>query len=122
MTTIYSKPEEAEPKKYRAEATGTDAEIAGVGGKKTLVIQNVLFQADADADTIATALLARLKTRKEYFEATTHFCPVPLERGDTVKVSERLTHLKTINHEGVVRGVRISVTPTSQTMTLIVEV
>jgi len=121
MPTIYTEPEQTEKKHYKGEAEASDADKKEVGGEKSLVIQNILFQSDADALAKATSLLARLKDKKEYFEANPEFCPVPIQRRDTVTVEERVTSTKNINHVGLVRGVRLSVTPTSQILNIILE-
>jgi len=121
MVTIYSKPEQTEVKKYRGSDEATPAEKAEVGGEKFLQINNVLFQSNDDAGTMATALLARLKTKKEYVEMASEFCPVPVEIRDTIIAEERVTHDKDVNHTGLVRGIRLSVTPLDQTLTLIIE-
>jgi len=118
---ILDDPGRSEPKRFKGEAIASDAEIAEVGGEKSLVIQNVLFQSDADAQAKADSLLARLKTKKEYFEAAIELCPVPIERRDTVIIEEYIKHDKSVNHIGLVRHVRLEVTPTSQTLTLTLE-
>ena len=121
MTIIYSKPEQTEIFKFKGSAEASDADKAATGGEKFLQIENVLFQSDADAGTMATALLARLKDAKEYFEASSEFCPVPVELGDEIIVEERVTKTKNINHTGILRGIRLSVTKTSQVLTLTLE-
>lgn len=118
---ILDDPGHSEKKKYKAERVASDADIAATGGEKTLAITNLLFQSDADADVIAVALLARLKDRKEYFESSIEFCPVPLERRDTVLIQERITHTKSMYHTGLVRHIKLEVTPTSQRLTLTLE-
>ena len=118
---ILDDPGRSEKKKYKAERVAGAGDIAAVGGEKTLTIINLLFQSDADADAIAVVLLARLKDKKEYFEAAIETCPVPIERRDSVSIQERITHAKSIYHTGLVRHVRLEVTPTSQTLTLTLE-
>lgn len=118
---ILDDPGRSEKKRFKAERVAGAGDIAAVGGEKTLSISNLLFQSDADADAIAVALLARLKDKKEYFESTIEFCPVPIERRDTVVIQERITHAKSVNHTGLVRGVRLEVTLTNQTLTLVLE-
>ncbi|MBW1614730.1 MAG: hypothetical protein JRJ57_12375, partial [Deltaproteobacteria bacterium] len=92
MTTIYSKPEQAETFKFKGSAEASDEDKALVGGEKSLSISNVLFQSDADAGDMATALLARLKDKKEYVSGVVEFCAVPVERRDTITIEERVTH------------------------------
>jgi len=121
MPTIYTEPEQTEKKHYKGEAEASDADKKEVGGEKSLVIQNILFQSDANAQTQADSLLARLKTRKEYMEITSEYCVVPVERRDSIIVQERVTHEKDINHTGLVRAVKLSITPVSQSLTIILE-
>jgi len=121
MPVIYENPDITEKKKYRGEAEASQAEKDAVGGEKTLQINNHLFQSDADAQNMADSLLARLKNRKQYFEISTEFCPVPVERGDAVTVIEYISPTKSITHQGIIRQVRLSVTPRSQTLTLLIE-
>jgi len=121
MPVIYENPDITEKKKYRGEAEASQAEKDAVGGEKTLQINNHLFQSDTDAQNMADDLLARLKDRKQYFEVSTELCPVPLERGDTITVKEYISPTKSITHQGIVRQVRLSVTPRSQTLTLLIE-
>jgi len=121
MPVRYSEPEQTEPKHYHGEAEASDADKAETGGEKTLQISSCLFQSNEDAEIIATALLARLKDKKEYEEIQTEFCPVPIERRDTVKVEEYISPTKSINHTGLVRGMRLDITQTSQNLTLIIE-
>lgn len=123
MTILINKgePEQTERKIYKGGAVGTDGEIAAVGGKKSLIISNVLFQSDGDADAIAVALLARLKDRKTYFSMNSEFMPIPVERRDSVTVQERVTHEKDVNHVGLVRGIRLEITPNSQVLSLTLE-
>lgn len=112
---------QTEKKSFRGSAQATEAEKAAVGGEKTLEISNYLFQADADAQAVADALLARLKDRKDYFETNIEFCPVPVEQGDTVGIEEFVKSTKSISHLGLIRQVKLDVTPTSQTLTLVLE-
>lgn len=121
MAIIYTEPKLTESKKYKGEATATDSEIKDAGGEKTLQINNHLFQSDADAQSIADALLTRLKTRKQYFEASIEFCPVPIERDDTVIITEYISPSKSISHQGLVRQVKLSITPQAQTLILTLE-
>lgn len=112
---------QTEKKHYKGEAEGTAGEKAAVGGEKGLQISNVLFQSDADALAVANALLARLKTRKDYFEISVELCPVPVEPGDTVGAEEFVTSAKSLSHTGLIRQIRLSVTPASQTLILTLE-
>jgi hypothetical protein len=112
---------QSEKKHYKGSAEGTAEEKAAVGGEKTLSLSNIFFQSDANAQTIADALLARLKTRKKYEEASIQFCPVPVELDDTVSVEEFITNDKSITHLGLIRQVKVDVTPTSQVLTLVLE-
>jgi len=124
MTTIYTEPEQTEPKKFKGDAEASDADKNAVGGEKTLQIENVLFQSDLDAGTMATSLLERLKDKKEYFTGTTEFLAMPVQRGDGGILEERLTSDKTIIHAGQLRGIRLSVTSppqASQVLTLTLE-
>lgn len=115
------KDEYSEKKKYKGEAIASQADIDAVGGEKDLIIENILFQSDVDAQGIADDLLARLKDEKEYFEADIEFCPLPVERRDTIGIEERVTHEKDVWHKGLVRGIKLNVTPQSQTLTLVLE-
>jgi len=121
MPTIYDEPKATEPKHYKAEAEASAADIKEVGGKKSLIIQNILFQSDADSQAKTNSLLARLKDRKTYFSMSSEFCPVPVERRDSAIVEERVTSTESINHTGLIRGIQLSVTPTSQVLTVILE-
>jgi len=123
MTILISKgePEQTEKKHYTGVASATPAEIAEVGGKIDLIVQNCFFQSNIDSQNQAESLLARLKTRKEYMENTSEYCVVPVERRDSIIVQERVTHEKDINHTGLVRGVKLSITPVSQSLTIILE-
>jgi len=121
MPTIYSEPSQTEPKHYKADAKASDADIEETGGEKSLVIQNALFQSDSDSQIIAEALLVRLKTRKTYFQASSEFMPVPVERRDSITIQERVTHEKDINHVGLIRGIKLDITQNSQVLTLTLE-
>ena len=121
MVTIYSKPEQTEKKHFKGSDEASAADKALVGGEKFMQIDNVLFQSDADAGTMATALLARLKDKKSYYEMASEFCPVPAEIRDSITAEERVTDTKDVNHTGLLRGIRLSVTPTNQTLTLTIE-
>lgn len=113
--------ESTEELRYRGEAEASDIEKKDVGGEKTLAITNHLFQSDAICQAMAEMLLERLKGRKDYFEASNEFCPMPIERRDVVTIEEYVTHEKSIWHTGIVRQVKLSVTPSSQSLTLILE-
>jgi len=117
----WTEADQTAKKKYRGEAEATAQEKQEVGGEKTLVITNYLFQSDDDAQAMAEALLARLKTRKNYFEAQAEFCPVPLEPGDTISIEEFISDTKTLTHTGLVRQLKLSVTPAQQTLSIIIE-
>ena len=121
MPVIYENPDITERKKYKGEAMATSFEIKEAGGEKTLQINNHLFQSDTDAQDIADALLARLKDRKQYFEIASEFCPVPIEKGDTITAKEYISPTKSITHQGLVREIRLTVTPQNQTLALIIE-
>jgi len=112
---------QTEKKRYKGEATASQADIDAVGGIKDLAVENILFQSDIDAQGIADDLLARLKDKKEYFESDLEYCPLPIERRDTIGIEERVTHAKDVWHKGLVRGIKLSVTPQSQTLTLVLE-
>ena len=121
MPVIYENPDITEKKKYKGEATATASEIKEAGGEKTLQINNHLFQSDSDAQDMADALLTRLKDRKQYFEIASEFCPIPIEKGDTITAKEYISSTKSITHQGLIRQVKLSVKPKSQTLTLIIE-
>ena len=140
--------EATEELRYRGTAEGSDAEKAAVGGEKTLTITNHLFQSDTEAQSMADTLLARLKTRKKYFKFNSEFCPVPLEIGDTIQAQERITDLENLSypyfgdedhkfgdssrkfrssgviipHLGIIRNIKLTITPTSQSLTITMEV
>lgn len=138
--------EEAREERYEGEAEATDAEKEEAGGEKTLSITNHLFQSDDDAQTMADTLLARLKARKKYFRGTAEFCPVPIEINDTIVAQERIVSAYSnatpygdeereygeedfpytsngvvLAHLGIVRDIKLSVTPNSQSLTFILE-
>jgi hypothetical protein len=122
MPTRYSTdPDPTEKKKYRGEAEATEAEKANVGGEKTLQVDNYLFQSDNDANNMAATLLARLKSAKDYIEISSEFCAVPVELGDTVAANEFINNNTSIPHLGLVRQIRLSVTPANQTLTITLE-
>jgi hypothetical protein len=121
MPTVYEDVDPTEKKKYRGENEASDADKALVGGEKTLQISNYLFQSNADAQNMANTLLARLKDRKDYFEITSEFCPVPVEPGDTVGANEYINPTTSIAHTGLIRQVQLSVTPRGQILTLVLE-
>jgi len=121
MPVIYENPDITEKKKYKGEAEASQAEKDAVGGEKMLSINNHLFQSDMDAQNVADALLARLKDRKQYFEIASEFCPVPIEKGDTITAKEYISPTKSITHQGLAREIRLTVTPQNQTLTLIIE-
>jgi len=109
VVTIYSKPEQTEKKHFKGSDEASAADKALVGGEKFMQIDNVLFQSDADAGTMATALLARLKDKKSYYEMASEFCPVPVEIRDSITAEERVTSTKDVNHTGLLRGIRLFV-------------
>jgi len=113
--------EDTEKKRYRGEAKASQAEMDAVGGEKTLHIDNNLFQSDIVAQNMADSLLLRLKMKKEYFESDIELCPLPIERRDTVGIQERITHEKAVFHKGLVRDLKLNVTPQNQTLTIICE-
>jgi len=121
MTTIYTDPEKTKRKVYVGEAEASDEDKAEVGGEKTLSLSNILYQSDIDAQTKADSLLLRLKTKKEYVEISSEFCPIPIERRDSITVQERVTHEKDVDHLGIIRGIRLEITPNSQVLSLILE-
>ena len=121
MTTIYTEPEQTEKKHYKGEAEASDVDKVEVGGEKSLVIQNILFQSDADAGTMATALLERLKDKKGYFSGTTEFLAMPVQRGDGGILEEYVSSTKSIIHAGRLRSIRLDITPTQQTLEIILE-
>jgi len=139
--------EATEELRYRGTAEATDPEKAAVGGEKTLTITNHLFQSDAVAQTMADALLLRLKNKKKYFSGVAEFCPVPLEIDDTIVAQERITDPYytahpfgdenkkfgdttrlfrdngiVLVHVGIIRNIKLSVTPRSQSLKLTLEV
>jgi len=118
---ILDDPERGEKKRFKSEAEASDEDKALVGGEKTLTVKNIFFQSDADAQGKAESLLARLKDEKKYFEFTTELCPAPVERRDNIIAQEILTPAKSISHAGVVRHIKLTVSPGSQILTLIME-
>ncbi|MCK5344302.1 MAG: hypothetical protein KAR20_12900, partial [Candidatus Heimdallarchaeota archaeon] len=58
---------------------------------------------------------------KEYSEGTLELCPVPLERRDSVSIEEWISDSKSIWHRGNIRHLKLKVTKTMQTITLIIE-
>ena len=139
--------ESTEEARYRGTAEATDEEKIAVGGEKTLTIINPLFQSDAAAQAMADLLLSRLKDRKKYFTFETGFCAVPLESGDTVLAQERITDTYwdkypygdttkkygdssrlyrsngvVLAYLGVVRDIKLNVTPNAQTLRFTLEV
>ena len=121
MPTIYSVPDQTEVKRYKGESEASDADKDAVGGEKSLVIKNVLFQSDANAATLAAALLVRLKDRKEYFTGSIEFCAMPVQRGDLGILEEYINSAKSIIHAGRLRSIRLDITPTQQTLEIILE-
>lgn len=133
--------------RIKGEAEATDAEKKGVGGEKTLTIINELFQTDEEAQEMAEILLARQKGRKQYCKASSDFCPVPLERNDTIQIQERITKLENLSwpyygdsnykfgnlnrkfrsdgvvlaHLGIIRNIKFDVTQTTQVLTVVIE-
>lgn len=128
------------------DAEATQAEKDDVGGEKTWTITNHLFQEDAKAQEIAKKLLQRMKDRKQYFVATAEFCPVPVELGDTIQGQERITNFDrsanpygdpsrkygdssfpyrsngiVLGHCGIVRDIKLVVTPESQSLAFTLE-
>lgn len=69
----------------KAEATASEGDIAKVGGKKTLTINNHLIQNMSIAQNIANSYLADYKDQKTKFVVTKP-TPAPYEIGDTIKV------------------------------------
>lgn len=139
--------ESTEESRILGSATATVEEIADVGGEKTLIITNHLFQDETETQAMAEALLALKKGRKKYFKIKSEFCPVPIEPGDVIAIQERITNTYwtkypygdstkkygdssrlyrsngiVLVHAGIVRDIKISVTPSSQTLELSVEV
>jgi len=117
----FEEVEKTVKKKYQGEATATQVEIDAVGGEKTLLISNVLFQTNTVAQSMADLLLNRLKERKDYFEVFIEFCPVPIEIGDIVRIQEYVRHDRLIWHICRVRQIRLSITSSNQSMSLVVE-
>jgi len=71
----------------KAEAIASDADIAKVGGKKTLTINNHLIQNMSIAQNIAKAYLAEYKDQK-IASIIDRPIPLPYEIGDTIQQSE----------------------------------
>lgn len=117
----YTADEQTEEKRYGATSEATDVEKEAVGGEKNLSIKNVLFQSNADAQTIADTLKNRLKSEKEYVGFDAEFCPIPIERGDEVRMQEYVTPSNSIWHTGTVRQIRLSVAPDKQILSLVLE-
>lgn len=113
--------DQTEKKRFYGEAEATIEEKEAVGGEKTLQIDNHLFQTDADAQDKADDLLDRLKSPKDYFEIDTEFCPVPVEPGDTIGTQEFITDDNLVEHLGLIRQIKLSVTPSNQTLTMVLE-
>lgn len=110
-----------QPNRYHGEATATANETADVGGDRTLQVDNYLFQSDNDCQNMADSLLARLKTRKSYYEITPEFCPVPVELNDTVGAEEYIAANSSLAHTGLVRQVRLRISPQNQSLSLMLE-
>ena len=68
-----------------------DSTSINIVGEKTLPIDNHLFQDQAELTAMAATLLAEYKDVKKYIDFKMAFSPIPLERGDTVKLNVRLT-------------------------------
>ena len=69
-----------------ATATASASDIAKVGGKRTLTINNHLIQTVAIAQVIADAYLADYKDQKTVMRITKP-TPCPYEVGDTVNIN-----------------------------------
>jgi len=72
-----------------SEATASDADIAKVGGKRTLKIENHLIQNQTIADIVSAAYLADYKDQKTKL-VVTRPTPAPYEIGDTITVKKIL--------------------------------
>ncbi len=118
---IVDDPSRGEKKRFKGDSVASDGDIALVGGEKTLTVKNIFFQSDADAQDKADSLLARLKDEKKYFEFTTELCPVPVERRDNIVAQEIVTPSKSVSHSGIIRHIKLAVSPRSQILTLIIE-
>ena len=68
-----------------AEATASDADIALVGGERSLAIDNHLILTQTIADLVAAGYLADYKDQKTKLRVTKP-TPPPFEVGDTIKV------------------------------------
>jgi len=75
--------------KITSEATASDADIAKVGGKRTLKIENHLIQNQTIADIVSAAYLADYKDQKTKL-VVTRPSPAPYEIGDTITVKKIL--------------------------------
>ena len=73
----------------KAEATASAEDIAKVGGKKTLTINNHLIQNMSIAQNIANAYLAEYKDQKEIIVVNRPI-PLPYEIGDTIRLKRRI--------------------------------
>jgi len=73
----------------KSEATASDADIAKVGGKRSLTIENHLIQNQTIADLISAAYLADYKDQKTKL-VVTRPSPAPYEIGDTITVKKIL--------------------------------
>lgn len=73
----------------KSEATASAADIATVGGKRSLTIENHLIQNQTIADLISAAYLADYKDQKIKLVVTKP-CPAPYEIGDTIERSGAL--------------------------------
>jgi len=73
----------------KSEATASDADIAKVGGKRSLTIENHLIQNQTIADLISAAYLADYKDQKTKL-IVTRPSPAPYEIGDTITVKKIL--------------------------------
>jgi len=73
----------------KSEATASDADIAKVGGKRSLTIENHLIQNQTIADLISAAYLADYKDQKTKL-IVTRPTPAPYEIGDTITVKKIL--------------------------------
>ncbi len=68
----------------KSEATASSGDIASVGGKRSLTIENHLIQNQTVADLISAAYLAEYKDQKTKLVITKP-CPAPYEMGDTIE-------------------------------------
>lgn len=74
----------------KAEATASAGDIAKVGGKKTLTINNHLIQNMSIAQNIANSYLADYKDQKKIIVVNRPI-PLPYEIGDTIILKRRIT-------------------------------